>query len=265
MFLPKRILFFAFLLIDTSVWAEDEEPAPRDQKGEGAPLKKYMFDQNAYGVECDKALEKNEDEDFRLFCINQRQGFQQCALTCSDLLHFESSLGVCKPNRCNFWETTFETKDGSIIKPTPGKVHLFAFSPTWEGHAQYAYELLEQIRGEFVDTTEALLLPIDIHDYELTHPRFEATPFESPLVRRVEFLREIFPRDISQHSFLNFVRTLVHRSGAKNFDVYTDRFVIFVMSADGTLARRLVAPTLEQLREIIKEFGGESTPSINVI
>lgn len=225
----------------------------------------YVFDQNAWGDECDKAREKFSAEDFRLFCINQRQGFQQCSLTCSELLHFESSLGVCKPNRCNFFDVSFQTAQGKQIKPTPGKISLFAFSPTWEGHAQYIYELLEHVLGEYDETTEALILPIDIHNYELTHPRFEAKPFEAPKIRRVQFLQEIFPQDISRHSFLTFVRTLLHRSGAKNFDVYTDRFVVFVMSADGTLAKRMVAPTLDELRDVINEYGGQSTMTTKIM
>lgn len=258
MFIPKFLPFLALVAM-----ALADEPPPEDHV---SPKKiPYVFDQNSQGIECEKALAKINVEDFRLFCINQRQGFQQCSLLCSELLHFESSLGVCKPDRCNFFETTFESAHGGEIKPTPGKVTLFAFSPMWEGHAQYAYELLEHVLGEYEETTEALVLPIDIHDYRLTHPRFETAPFDAPLIRRVRFLEEISPQEISGHPFLNFVRTLLHRSGAKNFDVYTDRYVIFVMSADGTLAKRMVTPTLDELREVINDFGGQSTTTTKVM
>jgi len=256
MFLTR---IFPFLLLAAFGLAEQEsspEEKPQDKSSKKIP---YIFDENARGIECDKALEKHNEEDFRLFCINQRQGFQQCSIMCSNLLHFESSLGVCKPHRCNFFDTTFQTADGVEIKPTPGKVKFFAFSTTWEGHAQYAYELLEHILGEYQQTTEAFILPIDIHNYELTHPRFEAKPFEYPLTQRIQFLQEVFPQDLSTHSFLYFVRTLLHRSGAMNFDVYTDRFVIFAMSADGMLANRMVTPTLQELRIVVNEYGGQNT------
>ena len=141
----------------------------------------------------------------------------------------------------------------------PGKVTLFAFVPVWEGYAQYVYEMLEQVRHQYQETTQALLLPIDIHNYELVHPRYELQPFGSSgsgKTQRVVILPEIFPKEIVRHSFLDFVRSLLWREGAQNFDVYTDRPVIFVISQDGFLVKRMVMPTLEELQRTIVGYGG---------
>ena len=238
----------------------------------------YVFDHDFSGVQCDKAMKQHDEEDFRLFCINQRQSFQQCSLSCSQVLHFPSSTGVCKSYRCNFYDMSFPMMTDSpsssslnMNEMALGKVTLFSFSPLWEGHAQYNYELLELVRSLYPATTEALFLPIDIHDYELAHPRFEIKPFgeqhhhhededeyrmDKGVVQRVHILPEVKPQDIGHHPFLGFVRTLLHREGAKNFDVYTDRPVIFVVSSDGTLVERLVVPTLETLQAAIEKYGG---------
>lgn len=229
-----------------------------------------MFDRDTAGIHCQNAMNEHTAEDFRLYCINQGESFEHCAMSCSEVLHFDESTGVCKSPRCNFYDLslpTTTTMTSAVAKmqdiAPPGKVTLFAFVPVWEGHAQYMYELLEQVRNSYQETTQALFLPIDVHDYELTHPRFELKPFGDSYgggrTRRVIILPEIMPNEIVRHPFLDFVRSLLWREGAKNFDVYTDRPVIFVISQDGFLVRRMVVPTLEELQTVIEGYGGGVT------
>jgi hypothetical protein len=253
---PKLLSFLAALAVVSASTTE------KDERTSGFS---FSFDRDAEGVHCHQAVQTNGEEDFRLYCINQRQSFQMCALSCSEILHFESSTGVCKSNRCNFYDMSFPMTDGPSLdmnNMSRGKVTMFAFLPLWEGHGQYNYELLELVRTLYPETTEALLLPIDIHDYELTHPRFELKPYGEHKdymdkgAKQVHILPEVKPQDIGSHRFLKFVQSLLHRSGAANFDVYTDRPAIFVVSSDGTLVDRLVAPTLETLQATVEKYGG---------
>lgn len=236
----------------------------------------YTFDRDAAGVHCDKATKDYSAEDFRLYCINQQASFRNCALTCSEWLHFEGTTGTCKPSRCNFYKHSFPLEEDSLVidngfQPSHlsmndiarGKVVMFAFAPLWEGHAQYMYEMLEEIRALHDYNTEAFLLPIDIHDPQNTHPRFELTPFVPPVVvdastttkrQRVRILPEVKPHQIASHPFLTFVRSLVHKDGFPNFDVYTDRFVIFVVSHDGLTVERMVVPTFEELKSAVTKY-----------
>ncbi len=253
-----KILFLIVLLATTTIATTTPNEETTTGGGESKKIP-YMFDRDASGAHCVQAVQDHSEEDFRLYCINQRQSFQNCAISCSEMLHFEGSTGVCKSHRCSFYDLSFSTHDSllEMNRLAHGKVTLFAFVPVWEGHAQYIYELLELIRGQYQETTQALLLPIDIHDYTLSHPRFELKPFgENALTQRVHILPEVMPNNIGKHPFLTFVRSLLWREGAKNFDVYTDRPVVFVISHDGTLVKRLVVPTLEELTTAIVNYGG---------
>lgn len=266
MFRKLVFLFSAFVAATASSSNEEGE----------APNFPYVFDHDHAGVHCDKALDDIGEEEFRLYCINQVQSFRNCALSCSAVLHFESSIGACKSHRCNFYDFRFPSSSSSnggsssildMKEIAHGKVTMFVTAPLWEGHSQYMYELLENIRSEYADTTEALYLPIDIHDYELTHPRFELNPFENvpQKTQRVHILPEILPREIARHPFFNFVRSLLYRDGAKNFDVYTDRPVVFVINHDGSVVERMVVPTLEQLQTAIEKHGatkGSKLPNV---
>lgn len=217
----------------------------------------YVFDQDAKGASCDTAQESTSEEDFRLFCINQQSSFRECALTCSQALHFEGSTGLCKSHRCNFYGFHFPEgntgKSLSMSNIAQDKVTLFAVTPLWEGHAQYMYEMLEAIRSMYKDQTEAIVLPIDIHDYSLSHPRFELKPFEGDN-KKVHILEEVKPSKIAAHPFLIFLRSLVHKSGFPTFDVYTERPVVFVVSSDGYIVERMVVPTIEELSEAVRKY-----------
>jgi hypothetical protein len=261
--LPQFLIFTIVLATATATQDEDSTTTST-----GIPTSRYMFDGNSAGFHCQNAMNDYSAEDFRLYCINQGQSFLNCASSCTEALHFDGSTGVCKSPGCNFYDlilSTTSTATSSLLKmqdiSPPGKVTLFAFAPLWEGHAQYTYEMLEQIQYKYQETTTALFLPIDIHDYELTHPPFELHPYGSSgadddRTQRVVLLPEIKPHEIVRHAFLNFVRTLLWRDGAQNFDVYTDRPVIFVISQDGFLVKRLVVPTLEELQMTIEGYGG---------
>lgn len=230
----------------------------------------YAFDQDLSGQGCDAAVESNTDEQFRLYCVNSQASFRKCAMTCTRLLHFEGSKGVCKSqHHCDFFGYQFETPEGPPLdmqEIAQGKVTLFTVGPLWEGHAQYMYEMLEEVREEYPEETEAIFLPIDIHNYELDHPRFELAPFQSELgnlnrEKRVHILSEVKPQEIGRHSFLQFIRSLVHREGFPTFDVYTDRPVVFAISHNGFRVERMVVPTLDELKDAVARLGPKKQAS----
>lgn len=271
--LPQILTFTVVLATVTATTQsqhDDESPTMATKASANSVTGRFMFDRDTAGIHCLNAMKDHTEEDFRLYCVNQGKSFENCAKSCTEVLHFDGSTGVCKSPRCNFYDLTLPTTTtttSSFLKihdlAPPGKVTLFAFVPLWEGHAQYIYELLEHVRNRYQDTTKALLLPIDIHNYELTHPRFELKPFgASGGTQRVVMLPEIKPYEIARHPFLDFVRSLLWREGARNFDVYTDRPVIFVISQDGFLVKRMVVPTLEELQMTIEAYGGGVTTKV---
>lgn len=223
----------------------------------------YLFDQDLLGKQCDAALESNDEEDFRLYCINSQESFRKCAMTCSEALKFEGSKGVCKSaHRCDFYSYAFDTPQGPLDMSdiAKDKVTFFTIGPLWEGHAQYMYEMLEEIREMYPYETEAIFLPVDIHDYESEHPRFELAPFQSELgnlnrEKRVHILPEVKPHEIGSHKFFKFIRSLVHRDGFPSFDVYTDRPVVFAISHNGFRVERMVVPRLDDLKDVVSRLG----------
>jgi hypothetical protein len=221
--------------------------------------KNYRFDQDAAGPSCEKVKKENDEETFRLFCINQTRGFKLCSISCSNALYFEGTVGACKPNRCSFYGHSFREhttgKSISMAKRTERKVTLFALIPMWEGEAQYFYELLEEVRSMYKDDTTAFMLPIHVDDDEPS----EIVPLkledDEQDKKMVTILQDVLPEHLMQHPFLKFVQSLSQVSGFANFDVYTDRPVIFAISADGNTVERMVSPTLATLEQAILKYG----------
>jgi hypothetical protein len=217
--------------------------------------KNYKFDQDAAGLNCEKVIDENDEETFRLFCINQKRGFKFCSISCSNALYFEGTVGACKPHRCSFYEHSFqehETGKSISMAKTEGKVTLFALIPTWEAEAQYFYELLEEVRSMYNEDTTAFVLPIFIAEGD--EQPFEIAPFEEQ-DKKVTILQDVRPENLMQHPFLMYAQTLSHVSGFATFDVYTDRPVIFAVSADGNTVERMVSPTLATLEQAILKYG----------
>jgi hypothetical protein len=215
--------------------------------------KNYKFDQDAAGLNCEKVQNENDEETFRLFCINQNRGFKLCSISCSSALYFEGTVGACKPHRCSFYGNSFkehETGKSISMAKTEGKVTLFALIPTWEAEAQYFYELLEEVRSMYNEDTTAFVLPIFVDDEQ----PFEIAPLEEQ-DKKVTILQDVLPENLMQHPFLMFVQTLSRVSGFATFDVYTDRPVIFAVSADGNTVERMVSPTLATLEQAILKYG----------
>jgi hypothetical protein len=132
------------------------------------------------------------------------------------------------------------------------KATLFAVVPLWEAQAQYFYELMEEIRKDFKQETEAFLLPMEVDPDD--EEEFSLSPFHT---QRVNILNSTRPETIVRHPFLGFIQTLRHKSGWREFNVFTDRPVLFIISPDGKTVERLVVPTYEQIQKTLQKFGIE--------
>jgi hypothetical protein len=221
--------------------------------GGGRPT--YVFDKDRAGNErCNEAKDLQEDpETFRLYCVNRADSFKHCAVTCSGALSFEGSKGKCKDYECNFYDYTFQTQDNqplNMFKMARNKATLFAVVPLWESQAQYFYELLEEVRKDYKQETEAFLLPMDVDPEDVV-------TIEAFHTQRVHILNNTSPGTISRHPFLGFLQTLRYSSGFREFNVFTDRPVVFMISPDGQSVERLVVPTYKEIQETLKGFGVE--------
>ncbi|KAL3912016.1 MAG: hypothetical protein SGILL_007051 [Bacillariaceae sp.] len=215
----------------------------------------YSFDKDVAGTDkCIEARDKQEDpENFRLYCVNKAESFKYCAQTCSDALFFDGSTGRCRDFECDFYKYSFEGQDSeelSMREMAKGKATMFAVVPLWESQAQYFYELLEEVRKDYKQDTQALLLPMDADPTDVV----TIEPFHSP---RVHILNTTNPAAIGGHPFLGFVSTLRYSSGFRDFNVFTDRPVLFMISPDGKLVERLVVPTYDQITKTLEDFGVE--------
>jgi hypothetical protein len=220
----------------------------------------YQFHKDAAGQDnCEKARDDQEElETFKLYCVNKVQSFQLCSLTCSDALHFEGSVGDCRDYECNFYDYTFQDNQSNSLnmnKLAKNKATLFAVVPLWESQAQYFYELMEEVRKDFKQDTEAFLLPM------LVDPDGEDATIQSFHTQRVTILNNTSPNVIARHPLLGFLQTLRHKSGFRDFNVYTDRPVLFIISPDGRTVERLVVPTYQTIAEALEHYGIEKESS----
>ena len=200
---------------------------------------------------------QEELEDFKLYCVNRAESFRLCSLTCSDALTLEGSLGTCADPVCYFYDYTFQSIDPNekplnMYKLARNKATLFAVVPLWASQAQYFYELMEEIRNDYKVDTEAFLLPMDVDPED----EVAIAPFHT---RRVHILQNTSPETIVQHPLLSFLQTIRYKSGFREFNIFTDRPVLFVISPDGKTVERLVIPTYKRIAETLQNFGVKST------
>ena len=227
---------------------------------------KYMFDQDAAAAQCEKTQRENDDETFRLFCINRKQSFKLCSLSCSNALHFEGSVGKCEPHRCSFFGQNFEKSDGKSLqmsKVAQGKVTLFGIVPLWEAQAQYFYELAEYVKSLEPDTVEGVIMPLYVEDKEPVEftPLGQGEDDDSGDVPEVTILKTVKPEELSTHPMLMFLQSLTPESGFPTFDFYFDRPVFFAISHDGNIVERMVAPTKDTLMVAVEKYSKGYKPS----
>lgn len=131
-----------------------------------------------------------------------------------------------------------------------GKATMFAVIPLWESQAQCFYELLEMARDTYKADTQEFWLPMAV-DFEPNPEEgaFEIVSFHIP---QVNLLNKTSPVTIMMHSFMDFLHSLHHFSGHPEFNIYTDRPVLFVISPNGKTVERLVVPTRAGRRVITK-------------
>jgi hypothetical protein len=213
----------------------------------------YIFDRDAAGNDkCTAARDKQDDpETFRLYCVNKVESFKFCSVTCSEALTFEGSRGKCNDYECNFYDYVFQDQDNQPLVMNTlarNKVILFAVVPLWESQAQYFYQLLEEIRNDYKQSTEAFLLPMDVDPTD-------EVPIHLFHTKRVNILNSTSPVTIGYHPFLGFLQTLRYTSGFRDFNVFTDRPVLFMIDTDGRVVERLVIPTYAKIQETLKTFG----------
>ncbi|KAL3922384.1 MAG: hypothetical protein SGARI_006465, partial [Bacillariaceae sp.] len=205
---------------------------------------------------CIEARDAQEDpENFRLYCVNKPESFKFCAVTCSEALTFEGSVGSCKDYECDFYEYSFQGTDDTKLNMhdmAKGKATIFAVVPLWESQAQYFYELMEEVRKDYKQETEAFLLPMDVDPMD----EVKINTFHS---NRVNILNNTSPGTIGGHPFLRFISTLRYKSGFRDFNVFTDRPVVFMIGQDGKIVERLVVPTYDQLANTLEDFGAKKT------
>jgi hypothetical protein len=210
----------------------------------------YVFDQDAFGVQCQKTIDENDEETFRLFCINKARSFKLCSVSCSNALHFEGTVGECDPRRCSFYGHTFETAEGkklSMSRVAQGKVTFVGIIPLWQAQAQYFYEMMEYVKSLESDNTEAMILPMYVEDKEPVAIK----PLDD---QEVSILKTVQGEDLMSHPFLQFLQSLKHTSGFETFDIFLDRPVFFAISHDGNVVERMVAPTKDTLMAAVEKY-----------
>ena len=218
-----------------------------------------------------------DDEDFRLFCINEAHAFEHCAISCSKALEFEGTVAYSKRPQ-DFYDLEFTlspNKSAGLQGGEPygmsqnkGQVTVFAIIPLMNSQAQYMYELLEEAKERFstsmVDVVatpmfieEAVTISHDPMTGKLSVSGVQFAPY--PMDQRVSLLEMSSPATIGAHPFLGYLPTLYLQSGFSGFDVYTDRSVVFVISSDARTVERLVMPSLDTLEKtMLKHMGGVS-------
>jgi hypothetical protein len=157
-----------------------------------------------------------------------------------------------------FYDYTFQDNQSNALnmnKLAKNKATLFAVVPLWESQAQYFYELMEEVRKDFKQDTEAFLLPM------LVDPDGEDAMIQSFHTQRVTILNNTSPNAIARHPLLGFLQTLRHKSGFRDFNVYTDRPVLFIISPNGRTVERLVVPTYQTIAETLEHYGIEKESS----
>ena len=243
--------------------------------------REFIFDADATKLACQdvKKLSGNDEEQFRLYCINTDDSFENCAISCSKALQFESTVGDAGNDSTVFHNLKFilgpnrrtGSKGGETYSPKKGIPTVLAVIPLWNSQGQYMYELLETLYSQYNNNDDdesasnnlqvigmpmliedALTIKKDSKTGKLT---FSGVQFEPhPKTQNVQLLQMTTPQALPQHPLLEYLQSLHYVSGYQGFDVYVDRPVIFIVDSEGQNVERLVIPTLEELSNVVDKY-----------
>lgn len=270
-----RLTTMAVSIADDQIRMDEEGP-PMDKSSQ-KHKRKFVFDVDTASKEtCDEAkrLNGDTDEDFRLYCINTDDAFENCALSCSKALQFEKTVGVTSSsNSGNEEDVSFHDlkfalgpKGDDVYTAQHGIPTVLAVIPLWNSQAQYMYELLEKLYTKFSEdddnNVQVIGLPLFIEEAmtiekdkvtgKLTFSGVEFEPFAGG--SKVKLLQMTTPQQLGYHPLLTFLQTLHYVSGYPGFDVYTDRPVVFVIDGQGKYVERLVTPALAELQDTVTKY-----------
>jgi hypothetical protein len=244
----------------------------------------FVYDRDFVGDDiCASTMAKTDPEVFRLWCINENSSFRKCALTCSKALHFTGSIGR-NHEPSSFFNLEFSSDDGSessalsylSLRDFPGYVTLFAVVPLWNSHGQYFYEMLELILKKYKSSVKAIVMPLMVNEAivveigENNQMNID-TPVLVPIGNDtssssspagVHILPITQVSSIMKNPFMNMLPDIEYQSGSKQFDVYIDRPVLFLVSDDGRIVQRIVIPTLTELEKIIDDYVEQEEPEL---
>jgi hypothetical protein len=249
------LLSASFLLLARKSWAQEQQEVQlQQQKRKPYP---FVFDKDVAGdEECTAIKDFLDDEEvWRLWCINEEPSMKRCGLMCHEALNFPPSVARCRLPNCNFAKTRFVDEfifDVDMTTLVTDKATVLAVVPTFQSYSNYVLAMLEQLRTMYPETTEAMFLPLNVtipgefSPGQITYRREEDS--------KVVMLEETHPQQLGSHPLYGFLSTLRLESGS-NIDIYTDRPVVFVIGRDGNHVERIVFPTLETLEETVSKLG----------
>jgi hypothetical protein len=79
----------------------------------------FVFDRDTAPEGCEQAKRLGDDEDFRLFCLNEDHAFETCAISCSNALEFE---GTIARNPCWISNVSYRFQYAWIIIGFPNNI-----------------------------------------------------------------------------------------------------------------------------------------------
>ena len=239
----------------------------------------YYLDQDVAPEYCRTVQfdEGKDDEEFRLWCINENHTFQKCALTCTNALFLPGSVGTCPSTNNNFytaglefWDITkAKTRSNKVmynLNSAKGKTTIFAVLPLWGSQAQYFYILLEELAHRYGSSVEVVIQTMLVEeaiDYELDQ-RTGKTKIVVPEIRpvkssKVRVLDHTHPSMVMNNPFIDFLSQIHYKSGFPSFDVFIDRPVVFVIDNTGMTVERIVCPTLKNLEQVVLKYTSKGT------
>eukprot|EP00980_Cylindrotheca_fusiformis_P029878 scaffold24005_cov196-Cylindrotheca_fusiformis.AAC.1 len=235
-------------------------------RGQLAQPYPYIFDTDVAGDEECNAIKDylQNDEDFRLWCINEAPSMKRCGSMCHEALTFPSSLARCRFPSCSLATARFVDEykfEIDMNEVSTDKVTVVAVVPTYQSYSNYMLVMLERMQKMYPATTSALFLPLDIaipgeyNPGEVSYRRGEDP--------NVIMLEAVQPKFLRSHPLFGFLSSLRLESGS-NIDIYTDRPVVFVVSRDGNHVERIVFPTMKTLEESVSTLGAVKISDITV-
>jgi hypothetical protein len=183
------------------------------------------------------------------FCRTSESIYFECPRTCSE--DQGGHLAKMKDPDA-LYDIRLTTKNGKTLEmeDLEGFVTIFAIMPLYPGMTQFYYEMLEHIRTIYKYTTAAIVLPIY---KEETGNHLQILPHEKSDTIILQ------PTDLSSASEIDPL--LVHllngallEGSMDNLNLNSDKVTIFVISAQGTYTRRMVAPTMLRVQQTTEGF-----------